>query len=280
MRSTVVDVPYGAAQDGLFTSTYAQPLEPHQVGDHRRTCSSRVRPTSASRTPTTRARKRDRTTARSSAMFRIQSHFDIRRAYNPPTGEELNVVEENTIDRPWYEREYMRVDWSQEPGHRRLRLRHAVAPRPLRRHQVRADGLLRPRPERPERAALRRAATATSTSPTRPSPPADDRHARWGCVPGLLLPRLSGAAAPVRQLQPDRADAPPLVQEGRRHRLRAHGLGRPPHPGLRRVHQDRYGYDRNYGMIDEQVAPLHQPLQHLGAQPRLRRTRVRHRLLA
>src|SRR5258708_19037905 len=26
MRNTVVDVPYGAAQDGLFTATYAQPL--------------------------------------------------------------------------------------------------------------------------------------------------------------------------------------------------------------------------------------------------------------
>ena len=26
MRNTVVDVPYGAAQDGLFTSTYAQPV--------------------------------------------------------------------------------------------------------------------------------------------------------------------------------------------------------------------------------------------------------------
>ena len=25
MRNTVIDVPYGAAQDGLFTATYAQP---------------------------------------------------------------------------------------------------------------------------------------------------------------------------------------------------------------------------------------------------------------
>ena len=45
--------------------------------------------------------------------YRILSHFDIRRAYNPSTGEEMNVIEENTSDRPWYEREYMRVDWSQ-----------------------------------------------------------------------------------------------------------------------------------------------------------------------
>ena len=45
-------------------------------------------------------------------MFAIQSHFDIRRSYNPQTGEEYNVIVENGSDRPWYQREYMRVDWS------------------------------------------------------------------------------------------------------------------------------------------------------------------------
>lgn len=45
------------------------------------------------------------------AAFPIVSHFDVRRGYNPSTGEELNVIEENTTDRPWAEREYMRVDW-------------------------------------------------------------------------------------------------------------------------------------------------------------------------
>ena len=46
------------------------------------------------------------------AAFAIDSHFDIQRAYNPTTGEELNVIEENTEDHRWYERRYMRVDWS------------------------------------------------------------------------------------------------------------------------------------------------------------------------
>ena len=46
------------------------------------------------------------------AAYKIQKHFDIQRAYNSTTGEEHNVVEENAVDRPWYEREYMRVDWS------------------------------------------------------------------------------------------------------------------------------------------------------------------------
>ena len=46
------------------------------------------------------------------AQFNISSHFDIIRDYNTQTGEQLNVIVENTTDRPWYERQYMRVDWS------------------------------------------------------------------------------------------------------------------------------------------------------------------------
>lgn len=46
------------------------------------------------------------------AAFAISSHFDIQRGYNPTTGEEDNTINENTTDRLWNEREYMRVDWS------------------------------------------------------------------------------------------------------------------------------------------------------------------------
>ena len=46
------------------------------------------------------------------AAYKIQSHFDIRREYNPTTGEETNVIVENSSDRPWADREYIRVDWS------------------------------------------------------------------------------------------------------------------------------------------------------------------------
>ncbi len=45
-------------------------------------------------------------------QFRIVSQFDIRRAYNSGTGEESNVVEENSVDRPWVQRDYVRVDFS------------------------------------------------------------------------------------------------------------------------------------------------------------------------
>jgi hypothetical protein len=47
------------------------------------------------------------------AAFRITKHFDIMKSYNTLTGEELNVMDENDTERPWYERRYMRVDWSQ-----------------------------------------------------------------------------------------------------------------------------------------------------------------------
>lgn len=47
------------------------------------------------------------------ATYAIQSHFDIRHQYNPVTGERLNVIEENSVDRPWFERDFMRVDWGQ-----------------------------------------------------------------------------------------------------------------------------------------------------------------------
>ncbi|MDP1826872.1 MAG: hypothetical protein Q8L48_26605 [Archangium sp.] len=45
--------------------------------------------------------------------FPIESHFDIQRGYNAATGEQNNVVSENTSDRYWNQREYIRVSWSQ-----------------------------------------------------------------------------------------------------------------------------------------------------------------------
>ncbi|MFZ9888501.1 MAG: hypothetical protein ACO3JL_13465, partial [Myxococcota bacterium] len=47
------------------------------------------------------------------AAFRIQSHFDVERQYNPSTGEQTNVIAENMMDKPWYDRKWMRIDWSQ-----------------------------------------------------------------------------------------------------------------------------------------------------------------------
>jgi uncharacterized protein DUF4953 len=44
--------------------------------------------------------------------YRISGHVDVQRGYNARTGEQTNVISENTADRPWYERSFMRVDWS------------------------------------------------------------------------------------------------------------------------------------------------------------------------
>ena len=43
--------------------------------------------------------------------WEITDHFDVIRQYNATTGEQQNVLVENREDRPWYEREYMRVNW-------------------------------------------------------------------------------------------------------------------------------------------------------------------------
>ena len=97
MRNTIVEVPYGAGLDGLFPATYAQPLnrikweivedkliarmthERIQNSDHKGS-----------------KRTNDGTVV---AMFAIESQFDVKRAYNPGTGEELNIIEENTSDK-------------------------------------------------------------------------------------------------------------------------------------------------------------------------------------
>jgi hypothetical protein len=110
-RPTLIDVGYGAAQDGVFTSTFSQPIsrikwviqEDMLIG--RLTYERIADSDHKGAGPTS-------TDGVISVAFRIQSHFDIRRDYNPTTGEESNVIVENQSDRPWYEREYMRVDWS------------------------------------------------------------------------------------------------------------------------------------------------------------------------
>jgi hypothetical protein len=47
------------------------------------------------------------------AVFAIEDHIDIRNDYSTTTGEKTNVRQENTSDRRWFERQFIRVDWSQ-----------------------------------------------------------------------------------------------------------------------------------------------------------------------
>lgn len=111
-QATLIDVGYGAAQDGLFTSTYAQPMarlkwevtEGLLLG---RIAYERIEGTDGKGVG---GPVNDGIIA---VAFKIEKHFDIVNAYNPTTGEKQNIVEENSSDRPWYERKYFRVDWSQ-----------------------------------------------------------------------------------------------------------------------------------------------------------------------
>ena len=110
-QGTLVDVGYGAAQDGLFTSTYAQPMsrmkwqitEQHLIG---RAAYERINGSDGKGLggPTN-----DGIIV---VAYEIEKHFDVANDYNSVTGEKINVVRENDSDRPWYEREYVRIDWS------------------------------------------------------------------------------------------------------------------------------------------------------------------------
>jgi hypothetical protein len=56
------------------------------------------------------------------ARYPITSHFDIRQTYNSLTGEESNVTVEDSSERYWWEREYMRVDFGWDIGENHARL--------------------------------------------------------------------------------------------------------------------------------------------------------------
>ncbi|MFP6687116.1 MAG: hypothetical protein VB934_20505, partial [Polyangiaceae bacterium] len=116
-QNTLVDVGWGAAQGGLFTSSYVHPTSRvrWQVTEDlliARASHERVDGSDA-KGLATGLETQDGVIV---AAFRVDSHFDIRREYNPSTGEEYNVIVENTVDRSWYQREYFRVDWSANLG--------------------------------------------------------------------------------------------------------------------------------------------------------------------
>ena len=109
-QATLIDVGYGASQDGLFTSTYAQPMSRIKWQITEDLLIGRI---SYERIENSDGKGhagpvQDGVIA---AAFRILTHFDIERAYNPTTGERLNIVNENAIVRRCFESTNMRVDW-------------------------------------------------------------------------------------------------------------------------------------------------------------------------
>lgn len=116
-RGSVVDVAYGAAQDGLFTSSYGQPLsrvrwEITEDTLNARLSYERIAGTDDKGNAYNGVQRKNANDGQIVASYAIASHFDVKHDYNPQTGEQLNIVVENTSDRPWYQREYFRVDWS------------------------------------------------------------------------------------------------------------------------------------------------------------------------
>jgi hypothetical protein len=116
-RGTVVDVGYGAGGSGLFTATYAQPVsrirwEIAEKTLNARLAYERIKATDGKGNSYDGVEQKPTNDGQIVASYAIESHFDIRRDYNPQTGEELNIVVENESDRPWYERAYFRVDWA------------------------------------------------------------------------------------------------------------------------------------------------------------------------
>ncbi len=124
-RSMVIDVPYGESGSDflMFTNTINSTAkirwsieESNLIG---RVSFERIEGTDGKGLPPKKDVQRDpsKPLAQNDGVavydFKILSQFDIRRQYNPQTGEEANVIEENTTDRPWQDREYIRVDFSQ-----------------------------------------------------------------------------------------------------------------------------------------------------------------------
>ena len=235
MRNTVVDVPYGAAQDGLFTASYAQPP-------------SRIK------WEVTEDALIARQTARAHPGHRPLRHHvhgqgpgrghvrDPEPLRHPPLLQPADgrrakhhrgeLDRPSLVPAPVHARRLV-----QEHGDRRLRSRHPLADRPLRRHQVGPHVLLGPRPERSERAGRSTSTTATSTSRRRPSRRRRSSTRPIGSFPACFFPGEWGGSNPYGNCNPTEVTLRLSFKKRGRHRLRADGPGRQPDAGLRFLHR-------------------------------------------
>ncbi|MBL8607039.1 MAG: hypothetical protein JNL38_06955 [Myxococcales bacterium] len=129
-RTTVVDVSAGAGSEELFTASDAQPtvrirwdVQEDQLiarlsyelvdgTDKKGTTGAPRADEPRAADPSQPAPPRRTNDGQVVAAFKILKHFDIQRDYNVQTGEENNVIVENDVDRPWSARDFMRVDFS------------------------------------------------------------------------------------------------------------------------------------------------------------------------
>ena len=256
-RPTIVDVDYGASQDQLFTASGAQTIArvSFEITEDllvARLTYERIADTTGNGTPNSP----DQNSGQVVAAFKIQSHFDVKRSYNPTTGEELNVIEENSTDSPWYAREYMRVDWSQNLITSAYQLDTLAA-------LTAFDGAFRYEP-----------VAYSATSPTDPDAPLFDPNGYFditnkvfvtpqkvftpfGYLPACFLsPDFFGGDGPVGNCNPSEVkvrlsfrrvvdnDYEPVHWDGSR--MDMFGMFT-----TGTVNPDRLGYDRNFGVVDD-----------------------------
>jgi len=257
-RPTIVDVDYGATHDQLFTASGAQTMAriSFEITEQllvARLTYERIADTTGSLTPTSP----DQNAGQIVAAFKIQSHFDVKRSYNPITGEELNVIEENVTDSPWYAREHMRVDWSQNliTGAYQLDTLAAVTA---------FDDTFKYEP-----------VAYSATNPSDPDAPVFDSktgyfditnklfvtpqkvYTPWGYLPACYLsPDFFGGTGPTGNCNPSEVkvrlsfrrvtdnDYEPIHWDGSR--MEMFGMFT-----TGTVSPDRLGYDRDYGVVDD-----------------------------
>jgi len=248
MRNTVVDVPYGAAQDGLFTASYAQPV-------------SRIKweiteTTLVGRQTYERVKDSDYNGARRTnkgqvvAMFAITSQFDIKRDYNPQTGEELNIVTENTTDRPWYQREYMRVDWSKNlvtDGYEvdtlsQIGVFGGVKWDPM--NYYVGDPASPDAPAFDDEDGYFDVTTKAFATPQMIDTP-------FGTFPACFLPADYGGAAPVANCNPTEVTLRLSFRKVTDNDFEPEDWTGTKQDAFGWFTMDRYGYERNYGILDE-----------------------------
>ena len=257
-RPSIVDVDYGASQDELFTASGAQTIAriSFEITEDllvARLTYERIADTTGNGTPSSP----DQNSGQIVAAFKIESHFDVKRSYNATTGEELNIVEENSTDSPWYAREYMRVDWSQNLITSAYQLDTLAA-------MTAFDGAFQYEP-----------VAYSATNPADPDAPLFDPESGYfditnklfvtpqkvftpfGYLPACFLsPDFFGGNGPVGNCNPSEVkvrlsfrrvvdhDYEPVHWDGAR--MDMFGMFT-----TGTVNPDRLGYDRNYGVVDD-----------------------------
>lgn len=183
------------------------------------------------------------------AAFPIESHFDIRRGYNPGTGEETNVIEENSSDRTWDKREYMRVDW----GTNKISQSMFVAPGF---EAISASTTFVQAADHPDHPTFEKDYVDISARYTvRPDIRTCFYYYRdTGCGPGDISARLSFMKVPERDFEPrEYPDRVPLLDDDGNPIRTVSGspVGLPVMDEFGFFRTERAQYDQRYGTLEK-----------------------------